>query len=437
MTLKDLIYGKIVIPTFYFLNGDTRFYYFWKYKAHLNKTRAQIEEYQLKRLLKLINHAYDTVPYYKKLFDELNIKPTEIKSLSDLEKIPPLDKKTAIENLKEMKSTKKYTLIEEFSGGSTGNRMAMYKDKRYHHLSKGVLMRDLFYSGVLPGKKSVWIAGDIYRNKSTLHKYLHHIIDAVNRRLVFDTFKYSDEELENWIETKYNVFKPDYIFGFGGSLYQVAKLIKQKKIKIHKPKKIISSSERLEKREYIESVFGCKVIDQYGSTEIPTMAIEDEHYTMHSSDDFVIVEIGVDNEVILTALESYGMPLIRYKIGDIGFKNKKEQSKSNSPFKQFNVLIGRTYELMLNKKGERISGGLIKTQMEDEALQINEFQVVQKSIDEVDLNIVMDDAVKMEDVKRLEKILKYYLDCDEVKINYIKKFPTEANGKRIAFKCLI
>lgn len=437
MTFKDFICGKIIIPLFYYINGDTRFYYFWKYKKHLKKTRKEIEEYQLERLKKIVHHSYDTVPYYRKLFDKHKLKPEQIKTLSDLSKIPFLDKKTVLHNSEELKSTKKYKLLEEFSGGSTGNRMVIYKDKRYHFLSKGVLMRDLFSSGVLPGKKSVWIAGDIYRNKPPMKKIVHQIVDFVNRKLVFDTFKYSDDELEAWLKTKYNSFKPDYIFGFGGSLYEVAKLIKKRKLMIHKPKKIISSSERLEKRAFIENVFGCKVIDQYGSTEIPAIAIENNNYIMHSSDDFLIVELGDNGEVILTSLESYGMPLLRYKIGDVGFKNGKGEKKSDYPFSHFNVLIGRTYELMLNKKGERISGGLIKTQVEDENLEINEFQVVQKSLEEVDLNIVEDELTKKKDVERLVKILKYYLDCDYVHINYVKKFPTEPNGKRIAFKCLI
>jgi phenylacetate-CoA ligase len=430
------VFGKVIIPLMYYGKGDNRFFYLKFYKNNLKKTNAEIKEYQLQRLKALINHAYNTVPYYKTLFDANNIKPEDIQSLNDLKKIPILEKRAILSNLNELKSSKKYKLLKDSSGGSTGNKVTVYKDKRYHAISKAVLMRDLSTIGVNPGHKSVWISGNIYRNYPNFSKLFFSLFDRLNRKLVLDTFQYKEDDVEKWFKTKYNKFKPDYVFGFGGALYDIAKLIKDRNIKIHKPKKVISSSERLEHRAFIESVFGCKVIDQYGSTEIPAIAMEDNNYVMHSSDDFVIVELTEENEIILTPLESYGMPLIRYKIGDIGFRNKKQKS-DDSPFSQFNIFIGRTYEVMKNNKGEHISGGLIKTQVEDENLDINEFQIVQKSLDEVDINIIKDELTSENGVKRLKEIIVEHLGCTKININYLKKFPTEPNGKRIAFKCLI
>jgi len=434
--MLNKLFGKVVIPLVYSVKGDNRFFYLRFYKNNLKKTKDEIKEYQLQRLKALISHAYNTVPYYKILFDKHKIKPEDIKTLDDLKKIPILEKKVILNNLNNLKSSKRYTLIKDSSGGSTGNKVVVYKDKRFHAISKAVLMRDLSIAGVQPGHKSVWISGDIYRNKPKLNKLFFSLFDKVNRRLVLDTFQYEEDDVEKWFKTKYNKFKPDYIFGFGGALYDIARIVKERNIKIHKPKKVISSSERLEHREYIEKVFGCQVIDQYGSTEIPAIAIEDNNYIMHSSDDFVIVELDIDNEIILTPLECYGMPLIRYKIGDIGFSNKKQES-DNFPFNRVNISIGRIYEIMKNAKGEHISGGLIKTQVEDENLEINEFQVVQKSLREVDINIVEDELTTENGVKRLKEIIIEHLGCKKVNVNYLKKFPTEPNGKRIAFKCLI
>ncbi|MBN1792895.1 phenylacetate--CoA ligase family protein [Candidatus Woesearchaeota archaeon] len=390
-------------------------------------TRSQVREYQLARLNHLLIHAKNTVPHYK----DINI----VASLEDLKKIPVLDKKTILSDINRLRSTKNYRTIKDKSGGSTGNKVTVYKDLRYHAISKAVLMRDWQSAGVEIGAKSAWFSGDIYKNKPVIFRMFYALLDRINRKIVLDTFQYKEADIIDWFQNKYNKFKPDYLFGFGGTLYDIAKLIKEKKIPIHKPKLIISSSERLEKRKYIEGVFGCQVIDQYGATEIPAIAIEDKNYVMHSSDDFVIVEV-FNGEVLITALESYAMPLIRYKLGDIGLIEKKSLTDTY-PFKQFNITIGRTYEVMKNRKGEHISGGLIKTQVEDEDLDINEFQVVQKSLDEVDLNIVKDEFTKEDSVKRLVEILKFFLDCDKVNVHYLDKFPTESNGKRIAFKCLI
>ena len=57
-----------------------------------------LKKLQLNRLQKLIRHAYWQVPYYKKKFDELNLKPKDIKSLNDINKIPSLSKSDVKKN---------------------------------------------------------------------------------------------------------------------------------------------------------------------------------------------------------------------------------------------------------------------------------------------------------------------------------------------------
>jgi len=216
----------------------------------------------------------------------------------------------------------------------------------------------------------------------------------------------------------------------------MAKLIKNRDIPVPKLKKIICSAQELLHREFIEFVFNCKVIDQYGSREIVSIAIEDNNYVMHSSDDFVIVEIGKDNEIILTPLESYGMPLIRYVIGDVAKKLYHKKNDSH-PFNQFNILIGRQCEILRSKNGEKISSAKINMQISKEKLCIGEFQLVQKSLNLVELNIVKDNLTSKEDIKRLVQIVRETLGCSMVKLNYLEKFPLEKSGKKIGYKCLI
>jgi phenylacetate-CoA ligase len=254
---------------------------------------------------------------------------------------------------------------------------------------------------------------------------------------MFNVFKFTDADLKDWLENKFNKFKPDYIYGYAGVIYDIAKFIKDKKIKLVPIKKIITTSERLEQRKFIESIFKCPVIDQYGCSEVITIAIDDQNQVMHSSDDFVLVEVNGNNEVLLTPIESYGMPLLRYKVGDVGWVRKTKKSQSKYPFKEFNIIIGRIYEFLINKNHEKISGGLIKQQVEDEDLSIREWQLVQKSIDQVELNIVYDEFTKQKSVKRLKQIIKDTLGCSKIKVKYMKSFPIEPNGKRIAFKCEI
>src|SRR4030042_4734362 len=200
MSFTTKLYGRVIIPLSYYLKGDLRFAYFEKYKKNLKKSRKEIREYQLDRLKKLVHHAYDTVPYYRELFDKNKMKPEYIRTLDDFKIIPSLDKKTVLLNSEKLKSNKKYKLIKHFSGGSTGNKVLVYKDKRYHESSNGVFMRILFSVGIEPGMKSTWIWGDILKNQSFIKKIMHKISFKLNRRIMFNVFKYTDEDLKNWLE---------------------------------------------------------------------------------------------------------------------------------------------------------------------------------------------------------------------------------------------
>ena len=78
LPLGDLVYGSRVASKFNELRRN----------EHLSS--EQLKALQQKKLQKLIRHCYKTVPYYTRLFDQLGIIPDMIKTLEDLQKLPPL-----------------------------------------------------------------------------------------------------------------------------------------------------------------------------------------------------------------------------------------------------------------------------------------------------------------------------------------------------------
>ncbi len=438
MSLGNILFGNLIIPMSYYLRGDFRFKYFGEYKKNLKKTKKEIRAYQFERLKKLILHSYETVPYYKALFDKIRLKPEDIKNLEDFKKIPPLTKKDVLANYSTLKSTKKYREIEISSGGSTGNRVVVLKDKRYHEISRAVVLRDLFSAGINPGSKIAWVWGSPIENTPLKTNIMHRMQWLINRRIIFNTFSYTENELVTWLTTDLKSFNPDFIYGYADAIIDISKYIKKKEVKLILPnlKKVICTAQKLENRELIEEAFNCKVIDHYGSREVESIAIEDENYLMHSSDDFVIVEIDEKNEIILTPLESYGMPLLRYKNGDIGFV-KETKGNSSHPFNEFNIKVGRSVEILRTKDGKRVYSGKINRQIADQKLNIGELQLIQKSFEEAILNIVKSEQTDENDVEKLIRIIKETLGTSTVKVQYLSSFPIEKSGKKISYKCLI
>ena len=72
--------------------GSRRYDYLREYEQLQWQPLEVIEQYQFDRIKKLLNHAYDTVPYYRQAFEALGIHPEDIKSRSDVARLPVLTK---------------------------------------------------------------------------------------------------------------------------------------------------------------------------------------------------------------------------------------------------------------------------------------------------------------------------------------------------------
>lgn len=73
-------YGKVFWETYKFLQESQ----WW--------TREKLDKYQMQQLSKLLHHAYENVPYYRRVFDERGLKPKDIQDFDDLKKLPYLTK---------------------------------------------------------------------------------------------------------------------------------------------------------------------------------------------------------------------------------------------------------------------------------------------------------------------------------------------------------
>ena len=62
---------------------------------------AEIRALQLSKLKSILNHAYSTVPFYRRAFDKHKLKPDDIQSIEDLKLSPLLEK----HDLSELSST--------------------------------------------------------------------------------------------------------------------------------------------------------------------------------------------------------------------------------------------------------------------------------------------------------------------------------------------
>lgn len=145
------------------------------------------------------------------------------------------------------------------------------------------------------------------------------------------------------------------IIGYPSAVKIMAELVEQGELSLE-AERVVTCGEPLSVglRNYLERVFGTKVINFYGSSESLALGVEtDQKEGMVLFDDMNIIEV-VDGEMYVTCLYNYAQPLIRYHISDRLVLREAEE-KSRYPFTTAAGLMGRDEDLLWfeGREGQR------------------------------------------------------------------------------------
>lgn len=300
-----------------------------RYRNFLMKSQwwpeSKLQHYQFKKLRNIIHYAYYHVPYYTRLFDKNGIKPEDIRSLKDINRIPILEKEDIRLYHKEMVAKTKLLsfLYKCNTSGTTGKPLTLYRNLDNVGFEHALIMRQYAWGGIRPYERLATLKGDlIAENKSKKQEYW--TFSSAENTLMMSSYHISKDTVEGYVKAL-NRYKPVAIDGYPSSLYALAKLMLEKNIRVPL-KAVFTSSETLltSQKQVIEYIFGCRAIDYYGMAERVAAIHTCEHGNYHIIPEYGYVELlncdqndGDYYEVIGTSLTNFAMPLIRYRTGDI------------------------------------------------------------------------------------------------------------------------
>lgn len=374
---------------------------------------------QEERLRVLLTYAYNNVPYYNRLFKDLNIDPSDIKRIEDLEKLPILTKEVIRKNWEDFipKNLNKLEYIINRTGGSTGEPFKYRLSTEDYERGIALLYRGWSYAGYELGDK-VSIIGGTSLVPDLKFSFKRRLQGNLLNFHYYSSFDMDEKNLIRYIEDLNN-WNPDYIRGYASSIYLTAKFIEKNKINLLiKPRAIFTTAEKLAPymREIIERVFKTKVFDNYGLNDGGVSAYECEaHKGLHVDMERSILEVADDNgkqifekdgKILATSLYNFALPFIRYDTGDLGVLSieKCECGRESYILKE---IKGRIQEFTINASGKKIHGEFF-THIFWEVENVKQFQVIQENIGEVVVNIVPDNwnLIDMIDVDRIIYIIK-------------------------------
>lgn len=405
----------------------------------------ELKQIQLELLRNMIEHAYETVPYYRSYMLREGFGPEDIESLEDIKLFPIITKKDLKEGGNDFVSTK---FNERFmrtvhTGGTTGTPLPLRRDLRSIQHEHCFVRRQFDWAGVGIADRCAlltWrrVAGP--NEKERLYLY-----DAGMRELHLSTIHLSEEVIETYADAMRR-YEVKALQAYPSAAFFLAKGMLAKGMRVPL-KAVLTTSETLEagKKEVIEEAFACKVFDYYGSAERVCYIHTCKEGSYHIVPEYGLTELleaEAPNEgcsrVVATGFWNMAMPLIRYDIGDLVVP-RSGVCGCGRAFPMVERIIGREGSYIRTPSG-RVLGAmaieyiLARVLYAMYKMPILEGQIVQERDDLVVLEYVALNDFTTENERHLLQLMRNEIPSEmQVAVRKIEKMKQTPSGKYLSF----
>ena len=404
-----------------------------------NKSYAERKMYQLHKVRALIQYAYEHTRYYRKVFDKCGIKPQDIRTLDDIDRIPILTKSDVRENLQDMISDiiPENERIYVTTGGSTGKPLGFYISKQVDTRRLAFEWLHWNHMGYSLGDPCVFLRGRVLAPG----KWFSY--EKSNNFLVLSTFMMREDILSEYVN-KIDEFAPVFIQAYPSAISILAEWMLANGKTLKKQIKAISTSSEIlypEQKTMIERAFQAPVFDKYGNCEqVGVIGMQadglyhefmEHSYLEYLDENNTKALPGSNARIIGTSLINNVVPFIRYETGDMVRLHKEICSGGNArPSTLIDSIQGRWFgDVMVAKNGNLISVTAMNTHSNifDHTCRIQYYQDT-KGV--VVLKVVKTPEYTNEDeIRILDELQSKFQGQVDLHIEYVDDIPRTARGK--------
>ena len=454
MGIYNVLDKNVLLPVADVLFGTTLYSHLRKLKASEFISQDEIKCLQNKKLVKLVRHCYETVPYYHKLFSKLGIVPDDIRTREDLQLLPILTKQLIRDNYDDLFSTavdhkyRKYTS----TGGSTGTPLRFCADKCEWSMQRASSFRAWEGYGIYLGDKFFSLAGSSLTRKGQLFTSKGIYDRVIMRNHKFSSANVDDDSMQALLN-EFIKIRPKVVRGYGSTLVVFARYLKKAGFRPDTVKVVLTTGEVLmpNYRKELEEVFNSPVYDAYGAGDGGIVSHECTEHRLHITEELCVIEItdkngrvlpdGEPGYVVSTDLENYVFPFLRYQVGDMSYISSKPCNCGRHT-RHFGEVMGRAGRLLYNKQGVPISPTVLPIMLypdldyhnlDNQILynKIDRFQIRQDKRGDIQILLKMKDK-KDEDSFRYSFIKTNYekhFTGSIVSLSFVDSIPTLPSGK--------
>ena len=401
--------------------GPTFRYWLGFLKESEKWDRNRLEEYQIEQLRDLVIHAGRNVPYYKALFEGYGFKPEKLQSLSDIKKLPFLERMTIHEKKEQFiaGNMPERAFIPSYTSGTSGIPLVIYATKETEEKHWATIVDLWGRTGYTPKTKTVFFVANIRRgNKDNLPW------NQYGNSLVLSSNYFADEWIDRYIKM-IHAFQPEYLVGFPHTIAVFCScLVRSGRTFISDSLKgVIVYAENIYEWQtaIIQEVTGVRVFTDYGMVEKVIHGGACEHspafhlYPQYGFTEYLNLHDSM-YELVGTGFINYAMPLIRYRTGDLCTEVRRACTECGRNYDTMNAIVGRMGDFLVTADEQIVS---IYLDIDFSVFtNIKRFQFYQELPGVVVLRIWPQDSFHIDDAQRILHEIRRSLGSNASKITF-------------------
>jgi phenylacetate-CoA ligase len=437
------VYRHVVLPMHCLLRRRSTLRWYDTVTRQQRFSADQLAALQRLKLAALVRHCAQNVPYYRELLGQRGVDCQSVEDLSVLRRAGVrLDKQVVRTRGADLLAdgANQRRLYDVTTGGSTGVPLSFHRSMDTVCRRQALKFRAEEWIGKPIGTRTSLIWGRLPPNR--LHIRAGRFVYWWYQNYQFlSAFDIGPEQLVDYV-ARVTRFGAEFIESYVTAVHQMAKVIAARKL--NPPpglRGIVVGAEELvdEQRAEIEASFRCPVYNRYGSSEFTNIASECAlRQGLHINADHLLVEVVdaddrpvVDQvgEIVVTDLDNYEMPLIRYRIGDRGVLSS-QRCGCSLPFPILKSINGRVSQRLVTRSGREIHD-IFFIHTLAKIPGVAKFQVVQKSLDLVQVNLELEPNVSREQTaaQTRQRLAELGDQGIELAISFVDTIPLTSSGK--------
>ena len=370
----------------------------------------RLKQQQLDRLQTLVHDSYEHTVAYRCLMQRAGVRPDSILSLSDIERLPIVNKQDLLEFTEEQRTSRLFKYHQRarriFTSGSTGVPYEFDIDAAYDRWRKAQYLRPYITTGRRPLHKVLRftaLTGDRQYSAPPWNPFRERLMPCTSP---------TSEQISALMQ-----LRPAIVQGYPSALRCLAFELRSGGIRTPYVRIVYTDSELLtpDTRALIGRAFGAPVLDIYGSFETDNMAYQcSAESTYHVAIDSVIAEstvdddpvIDCDGDLVVTVLHNRVTPFIRYNLQD-QVRLLRSECGCGRTFPMMAIVAGRRDDLIVCSDGSRRSPMSMLDRLDQFGDLVREYQIAQTGLGDFTVHVVPKRILSADDEARIRDAVRF------------------------------